>query len=518
MFDDKPYDFYYDETYQCRAITYKDGHTNVEKDGSEFYAGCFIGSTQWDEMIPLLMNLENQYKQSQGMSADNELKSNHLVKPKNCQYGIASLPKYTIDFYSELFRILSGKVKIHFNVLSKYQAIVAAVFPCSDWFNRNGYHYRAFLSSMTKFIANYQDDYDILSVFYSYKNDNWKVKQLIKKLEDHAASIAHIRKKSTELKAVQDFVTILSDDTFYLRTLDKRIPWDYDNVALTFANYCESICLPVGSVTIDREERTFLSVKKFFPDAVEADSNDCIQVRVCDWIVGFVGRLMAAYSGQLKIDDANLTEQLNLLDSNCFVMDDAHKQFVLQLYDFLLVQQESYWATTTSAYADYVPIFYSFIRYCQLCLSNDTVMNPESFNVMLCQEYDALAGGTDVSCPCYDKRSTPSGGAMWCYENMSADFDGGFLAMEQFIKTYPHDNWSLSICDTNTDEIAEIICPVDDMPQIVSYLYHLEHACPMTAIYEDVLRKSYVVCMNCTRGRLSLPGKYVASNGSLHEV
>ena len=112
------------------------------------------------------------------------------------------------------------------------------------------------------------------------------------------------------------------------------------------------------------------------------------------------------------------------------------------------------------------------------------------------------------------EESTQWGGAIWRGDNL-AGMDAGRSLLKKFIDEHPHDRWTLSIYNTLTDDTAEIECSIGDIPQIVSFIYNLEHAAPMTFIGENPLSESYVVGMCCTRGRLDFPGLYRAADGKL---
>ena len=106
------------------------------------------------------------------------------------------------------------------------------------------------------------------------------------------------------------------------------------------------------------------------------------------------------------------------------------------------------------------------------------------------------------------------GGIMWKGDDL-AGIDAGFSIMKQFIEENPHKEWLLSIFDSLTQSSIEIDCNINEMPDIVAYIYQLEHASPMYFIGENWISESYVVGMNCTRGRLNIPGIYVAKSGKL---
>lgn len=95
-------------------------------------------------------------------------------------------------------------------------------------------------------------------------------------------------------------------------------------------------------------------------------------------------------------------------------------------------------------------------------------------------------------------------GAFWKIDDVDLAItdggDGGYSLMKQFISENPHEDFTLSIYDAYTQSATEIYCPLEEMPQIVSAVYHHERATPMIFIGENIISMSYVVGMHCTRG------------------
>lgn len=115
------------------------------------------------------------------------------------------------------------------------------------------------------------------------------------------------------------------------------------------------------------------------------------------------------------------------------------------------------------------------------------------------------------------EESTQFGGVIWRGNNL-AGLDAGRSILDKFISEHPHNEWTLSIYDTLTEYSAEIACQVDEIPWVVSLVYNIEHAAPMTFIGENPLSESYVVGMRCTRGRLKFPGLYRVEDGKLKPI
>lgn len=385
----KQYTFYYDETYHDRKITYKDDiNIENEKTNAEFFLGCFLGSDKWEQIEKEVSILEKSFKQKYGFQKGAELKSNTLLKQKFLSNGISSLPKYSVEFYSKLFEILNNKIDIHLIFLNKYEEIIRKAMPKAEWFDNKGYVYKVFVYSLTKFISIHRYKYNFIDILYSKETSKAKKKQIIEILIKHKNSIKNISKKQDEVRLMDEFIKIFSNKTFYFKKISKKIVWNYDEISLSFLNYCISKNINVENlnIIIDSEEKTLKSIKKFIPVSVECnDSKESLPIRICDWVVGFVGKIVLSYSNQTKnVEDIEFTEKLTLLSEDCFVFSEVQKRLISQIYNLFLVQQENYWATTTSNYSDYTMIFYTFIRYCE---KENGELNANDFNTWLHNEF-----------------------------------------------------------------------------------------------------------------------------------
>ena len=114
----------------------------------------------------------------------------------------------------------------------------------------------------------------------------------------------------------------------------------------------------------------------------------------------------------------------------------------------------------------------------------------------------------------YIEIPSPMGGVIRKGQDL-AGVDSGYSSVNEFIKKHKHTGWSLSIFDTNTENNMEIECDLSEMANIVAYIYNLEHAYPITFIGENPLSESYVVGMNFTRGRISIPSLWKSEDGKL---
>ncbi len=92
--------------------------------------------------------------------------------------------------------------------------------------------------------------------------------------------------------------------------------------------------------------------------------------------------------------------------------------------------------------------------------------------------------------------------------------DGGRSLMTAFLDQYPHEDYKLSIYDTNTYESIEIDCDVSDIASIVSQVYCVEDATPLSFVCVNSVTKAYEVGMALSKNRFRF-GHYGCLGGQL---
>lgn len=116
------------------------------------------------------------------------------------------------------------------------------------------------------------------------------------------------------------------------------------------------------------------------------------------------------------------------------------------------------------------------------------------------------------------KKHQLTGDTIWKINDIDlAITDGGSSIVKDFIDENKYDDYTLSIYDEITKNTIEIDAKINEMPIIVSIVYKVEHATPMTFIGVNKLTKSYVVGMNLTKGHIEF-GSYRYINGKLNKV
>lgn len=124
---------------------------------------------------------------------------------------------------------------------------------------------------------------------------------------------------------------------------------------------------------------------------------------------------------------------------------------------------------------------------------------------------------SDINYRCKETMHPITNDVMWIIDDISLASGGLFSLIEQFITQYPYQDFSLSIYDNETEHAIGIICDMDEMPQIVEHIYHLEKGTPLTFVGVNSVSKSYVVGMSISQGRIEF-GCYKADKGKLKKI
>lgn len=118
----------------------------------------------------------------------------------------------------------------------------------------------------------------------------------------------------------------------------------------------------------------------------------------------------------------------------------------------------------------------------------------------------------------YEITNNPlTGDVMWKVNDIDlAINDYGKTFVQAFIRNNFHEDYSLSIFDTLTENTIEIECDTNLIPQIVAHIYSIEHSSPLSFIGVNSLTNSYVVGMPLTKGHICF-GFYKFNNGKLEK-
>lgn len=380
------YTFYFDETFHTRKITFKNNVLNLRKEDS-FYVGCYIGSTEWDKIKNELTTLENEYKEKLSLTDSQELKSNSLLNKNKLSYGVCSINKISMDFYIKLLSILNNRVKIHFSILNKYEFLLRNLLPEINWLTQHGVLYKPFIYSLTKFTATHPQ-YKICEILLSKDKDRTKRRKIIRIFEKYLIKINGINKKKSEIDAIKSLITIFSNLPMHFRQV-KELKWDYEQSAFLFSMFIKEQNIKLSHLFIDEEEQTLVACKHIFGKNVDTlKSQKSIEIRVCDWVATLLSRIIVSYYKDYENarETEDLSETIHFLNNNFFDINKDAKVLSSLMIDVLLTQQNGYWSTSGSIYADNVIEFYTMLRYLQDCFDFNKSPNSEDYNLYLSLE------------------------------------------------------------------------------------------------------------------------------------
>lgn len=373
------YEFYFDETFHDQKITIgNNGKMNILEEGAlDSYIGLFWGCEREkkEEIIAKLNKFENKYRAVFNLNPDIELKSS-IIKKKNYEYGLQSFNKNAFDFYNDLFLLLSDiRPIIQVDFISKMEFFLRRVFFDIRFYNQEVTD--SFFYSLTKFFIFYNHA-DLIQALYSVKSrstaDNLK-RKLIRTLDYILKSIKDIKRKEREYRAFLWLKQVLSYHRFNMEikpSYDFRYFPNFDGLLLLL----KELNIPPENVDlfIDEGEKAYLEAKQYPYGRVEqCDSTEVIQIRLADFLSGFIGRMTYALSNDWimaedKIKDISKIAENDLETQRIHsylwfeISRDKFELYKL-ICQVLMKDQQNYWATLTASYFDEMNGFYSLFRY-----------------------------------------------------------------------------------------------------------------------------------------------------------
>lgn len=373
------YVFYFDETYHDRKIVFSsDGTINtLQEDKSDSYIGAFWGcqQNQLRRNISWLEKFDAKYKDIFGLPNNKELKS-VTIHSKNFRYGISSFNQNTMSFYTDLFQMLyEMKVIIQIDIISKIEFLVRSIFNQIQFpynANENSFYY-----SLTKFIVSRRPKQFIHTLASVSNGSKAQIVKdaLLDTLEKVIQASIGIARKEKEIKAFQQIRMIVYDMDFDF-TIKPKTDFIYFQNFDGLSRLLEEIDIDIRHVklVIDKEEATYQAATNFnFGKIKQADSYNSVQLRLSDFLCGFIGRIIYAMAHDPSSQEQDIldynnidTEDLQhkrLLSEKWFDLKETQYNLYLLIYQVLIIQQEHYWSSMTMSYSDDVSCFYSLLRY-----------------------------------------------------------------------------------------------------------------------------------------------------------
>ncbi len=402
------YNFYFDETFHDRAITLNEyGNINVlDPSKNDSYIGVFWGipNTHLSTAKRMLSRFEERQKKSFGMNGFQELKSTNIAK-KNFQYGIKSFNIKTKEFYSDLFSVLLRiNPVIQIDFISKIEFYLRKVFEDTNfdfYMNRDAFYY-----SLTKFFIIYGNT-ELMNSLYQVKDKETslvfknilmsQIKLLIEAIDD-------IDRKILEKSAFERIYSILNDIDVIMH-FENKYDFDYSPNFDGLIRLLNELGISEKNINliIDDEEKTFWTAKQYaFKEVKKQKSQNSIQLRLSDWISGFIGRIVYSLfnDSNMKEDKVydfskiseNDLETKRILSKEWFEISEEDFKLYNMVYKVLIVNQNHYWSAMTLSYSDQTIMFYCLLRYFSSYKSYtefcgiSSALHSEYYNYSCCKE------------------------------------------------------------------------------------------------------------------------------------
>jgi len=373
------YVFYFDESFHDRKITiYENGHINtLQEEALDDYIGVFWGCERklLDEYIIQLIDFESKYRNIFGLSKNKELKS-EIIKKKNYTYGIRSFNKNALDFYTDLFQMLSKwDYILQINIISKMELLVRnslqyVKFPA--YININ-----AFIYSLTKLIVVHKPKQLIEAMELTINSGSSSyfcntLKEALKAIIFASEDVERKELSNHAFTEMYHIVELLTPETVFNRKTDFLYHLNFEGLSRLLSEL--GINGKEIKITIDTEENTFKAAQQFnFKKIKQGKSDGSIQLRLSDLIGGFIGRMIYAIKNddsmqekelinyqEIDLDDIKIKRTLN---PQWFNLKEIHFNMYRLVYNALIVQHQHYWSTFTMTYNDDTICFYSLLRY-----------------------------------------------------------------------------------------------------------------------------------------------------------
>lgn len=377
----KEYTFFFDESFHDRIIKLnKDGSLNTMVDNAlDSYIGLFWGC-QNDKLIEITNKLnlfENKYRNTFGLDEKQELKSQIIAK-KNYNFGVHSFNHNTFDFYNDLFTIVEkSQLILQIEIISKLEIVVRHLYRNIILDKRNSILEDSFVYSLTKFISVYHTRELLDSLFEIHDNKTGYRfrKKLLQHLKCVMESIHNIERKQREYPALKQLYYIIYRSRIMSFT-SKEFLFTYDSNFRGLSLLLNELNIENNnvSIVIDNDERTFQAAQKYsFYHIEQVDSKESVQVRLSDWISGFIGRMIYAIQNDKnmleekidRIEDVNKIDisTKRILSQEWFALSERQYYLYLLIFKSLIVGQEHYWTAMTTINCDCAVLFFELIKY-----------------------------------------------------------------------------------------------------------------------------------------------------------
>lgn len=372
------YNFYFDETYHDKKITLRNNKLNILEDSTmDDYIGFFWGTKEAkiEGIKNNLVKIEDKYRALFTLPAEQELKSRSF-KNSQFKYGAHSLNQITLSFYNELFKIcIQNKLIFQIEIISKMEILVRHIFQDVQWFRENGVFYDAFIYSFTKMLVYYNNDSLIMALCNLDTASESSRSILIHTISSVISADKGVSRKIREIDAFKMLLNIMNMPGMQINASNK-LEW------IHFANF-DGLCKLLKELSInpkrinlfiDMEDSTVNTAQKYpFRNSTGVVSDENIEVRLSDWLAGFVGKVIWGLTHNPSAVEEKVTNIENIkncdfsrkrvISTNWFSLKQQEFECYKNAANCFITLQPHYWAIMNCAYADHAILFVTLLKY-----------------------------------------------------------------------------------------------------------------------------------------------------------
>ena len=199
---------------------------------------------------------------------------------------------------------------------------------------------------------------------------------LIAELKNIINKTSCIPRKSREVEAFKSLILILGNVGNANGVVENRYPFEYrrsfDGLYLLLTE--KRISIKTTEIVLDEEINTLKASQLYdFERTKGLKSHQSIELRLSDWIAGFVGRMIVALNSDNGLNEHyESREELNekdiiskhLLSYEWFdINNDTFDLYKKAHQVYILDHESEYWAAMTGSFFDSTVLFYSLLRY-----------------------------------------------------------------------------------------------------------------------------------------------------------
>ena len=379
------YNYYYDESEHSRKINYE---TIVASNYYDNFVSVIVGWTQDREntIFCKYADFEDKYKGRKDNKG--ELKSTTL-RPKNFEYGFASLNKQNLQFVDDFLSIFNKDIHLYFAIASKIEYLVLQLF--SDYRNGLLINTDAMKYSITKALVVYRTETVIKCIYETPE-------LFVDKLKIFFRERIENNKKNLELKQSESdaFEHILN----YLESISviPKQHWDYHISFDGFRKYLQEKQIDDYLLTIDQEgnmtdeSKTLQAAREVgLYNCKELNSLNNYGLRIADMMAGIISKLLKALCDSLTYRSIDEEVKKKLLHEKWFIMKESQLELYKKLYKIICVWDHAWYKSYAGIYSDDLVTFIALLNYmnhfesvAQINAEGTTTQN-EYFNSFVCE-------------------------------------------------------------------------------------------------------------------------------------